>query len=83
MKYLPKRKGKVKKEKFLSVESMARNVSAIAFFAMTFSAQVAHSQRAIVFDGIENARDMGTLVMRDGQTVHMGMLIRSGCLASG
>lgn len=81
MKYLPKRKGKVKNEKFLSVESMARNVSAIAFFAMTFSAQVAHSQRAIVFDGIENARDMGTLVMRDGQTVHMGMLIRSGCLA--
>ena len=48
---------------------------------MTFSAQVAHSQRAIAFDGIENARDMGTLVMHDGQTVRTGMLIRSGCLA--
>lgn len=48
---------------------------------MTFSAQVAHSQRAIAFEGIENARDMGTLVMHDGQTVRTGMLIRSGCLA--
>ena len=55
--------------------------TAIALFAMTLSAQVAHSQRAIAFDGIENARDMGTLVMHDGQTVHTGMLIRSGCLA--
>lgn len=55
--------------------------AAIALFTMTFSAQVAHSQRAIAFDSIENARDMGTLVMHDGQVVRMGMLIRSGCLA--
>ena len=55
--------------------------TAIVFLAMTFSAQVAHSQRAIAFDGIENARDMGTLVMQDGQTVRTGMLVRSGCLA--
>lgn len=55
--------------------------TAIVLFTMTFSAQVAYSQRAIAFDGIENARDMGTLVMHDGQTVHTGMLIRSGCLA--
>ena len=48
---------------------------------MTFPAQVAHSQRAIHFDGIENARDMGTLVMQNGQTVRTGMLVRSGCLA--
>ena len=48
---------------------------------MTFSAQVAHSQRAIAFEEIENARDMGTLVMQDGQTVRTGMLVRSGCLA--
>jgi len=27
--------------------------------AMLLSAQVAHSQRAIAFEGIENARDMG------------------------
>ena len=48
---------------------------------MTFSAQVAHSQRAIAFEDIENARDMGTLVMQDGRTVRTGMLVRSGCLA--
>ena len=48
---------------------------------MFFSAQVANSQRAIVFDGIENARDMGGLVMQNGQIVSTGMLIRSGCLA--
>ncbi len=55
--------------------------TAIALFAMTLSAQVAHSQRAIAFDGIENARDMGTLLMHDGRVVRTGMLIRSGCLA--
>ena len=54
---------------------------AILILAMTFSAQVAHSQRAIAFEGIENARDMGTLVMQDGQTIRTGMLVRSGCLA--
>ena len=72
---------------------------------MTFSAQVAHSQRAIAltsgracsrsaecpstlcsrsiaaFEGIENARDMGTLVMQNGQTVRTGMLVRSGNLS--
>ena len=55
--------------------------TAIVLFAMTFSAQVAHSQRAIAFEEIENAHDMGTLVMQDGQTVRTGMLVRSGCLA--
>ena len=55
--------------------------TAIILFAMMFSAQVAHSQRAIAFEGVENARDMGTLVMQDGQTIRMGMLVRSGCLA--
>ena len=56
--------------------------TAIVLFTMTFSAQVAHSQRAIAFEEIENARDMGTLVMQDGQTVRTGMLVRSGCLAN-
>ena len=55
--------------------------TAILILSMTFSAQVAHSQRAIAFEGIENARDMGTLIMQDGQTVRTGMLVRSGCLA--
>ena len=52
----------------------------IVFSMMLFSAQVAHSQRAIAFDGIENARDMGTLVMQDGRTIRSGMLLRSGAL---
>ena len=55
--------------------------TAIVLFTMTFSAQVAHSQRAIAFEEIENARDMGTLVMQDGKIVRTGMLVRSGCLA--
>ena len=45
-----------------------------------FSAQVAHSQRAIAFEGVENARDMGSLAMQNGQTVRTGMLVRSGNL---
>ena len=48
---------------------------------MTFSAQVAHSQRAIAYEGIENARDMGMLVMQDGRQVRTGMLVRSGNLS--
>ena len=48
---------------------------------MMFPAQVAHSQRAIAFEEIENARDMGSLVMQDGKIVRTGMLVRSGNLA--
>ena len=55
--------------------------TAIVLFAMTFSAQVAHSQRAIAFEEIENARDMGTLVMQDGKVIRTGLLVRSGNLS--
>ena len=61
-------------------EGESQLATAIVLFAMTFSAQVAHSQRAIAFEGVENARDMGTLVMQNGQIVRMGMLVRSGNL---
>ena len=55
--------------------------SYILFIVMLFfSAQVAHSQRAIAFEGVENARDMGSLAMQNGQTVLTGMLVRSGNL---
>ena len=55
--------------------------SYILFIVMlSFSAQVAHSQRAIAFEGVENARDMGSLAMQNGQTVRTGMLVRSGNL---
>ena len=39
--------------------------TAIALFTMTFSAQVAHSQRAIAFDSIVLVRGTGTWGMRD------------------
>ena len=45
------------------------------------SAQIAHSQRAIAFEGIENARDMGKLTMQDGREICTGMLVRSGNLS--
>jgi len=37
-------------------------------------------ERVIKFEGIDNARDMGGLVMQDGRTVRFDMLIRSGKL---
>ena len=55
--------------------------SAILLLSMMIPAQVAHSQRAIAFEGIENARDMGSLVMQDGRTVRFDMLIRSANLS--
>ena len=39
-------------------------------------------QRVIAFEGIENGRDMGSLVMQDGRTVRFDMLVRSGNLAT-
>ena len=48
---------------------------------MLFPSEIAHSQRAIAFDCIENARDMGGLVMENGRRVRSDMLVRSGCLA--
>jgi len=38
-------------------------------------------QRVINFEGIDNARDMGSLVMQDGRIVRFDMLVRSGKLA--
>jgi len=42
---------------------------------------VAPRQRVIKFEGIDNARDMGGLVMQDGRTVRFDMLVRSAKLA--
>lgn len=60
---------------------MKKNPFILLLSAMLLPAQVANSQRAIAFEGIENARDLGTLVMQDGKTVRTGMLVRSGHLA--
>ena len=48
---------------------------------MFFSAQVANSQRAIAFEEIENARDLGSLAMQDGKVIRTGLLVRSGNLS--
>lgn len=39
-------------------------------------------ERIIAFEGIENGRDMGSLVMQDGRTVRFDMLVRSAHLAA-
>ena len=44
--------------------------------------QVQQRERVITFEGIENGRDMGSLVMQDGRTVRFDMLVRSGNLAT-
>lgn len=44
--------------------------------------QVQQRERVIAFEGIENGRDMGSLVMQDGRTVCFDMLVRSGNLAT-
>ena len=54
---------------------------ALLISATLLAPQVANSQRAIAFEGIENCRDMGGIVVEDGRTVCSGMLIRSGDLS--
>lgn len=46
------------------------------------NATEATRERVIAFEGIENGRDMGGLVMQDGRTVRFDMLVRSGNLAT-
>lgn len=48
---------------------------------MFLSTNAQAQQRTIAFEGIENARDMGGLVMQDGRKIRPGMLIRSGNLS--
>lgn len=67
---------------YLSEYNVKKHVSCISLFLsfMFCSSLPVHAQRTITFDGIENARDMGGLIMQDGRTVRSGMLIRSGSL---
>lgn len=48
---------------------------------MIISAPATYAQRTIDFAGVENGRDMGGLVMADGQKVRQNMLVRSGNLS--
>ena len=52
----------------------------LAMMIWPFATTIAQTPRAIAFEGIENARDMGGLVMQDGRTIRSGMLLRSGNL---
>ena len=52
--------------------------------AMMFSygsTVTAQTERVIAFEGVENGRDMGGLVMQDGKVIRTGMLVRSGNLS--
>lgn len=42
----------------------------------------APKDRTLVFDGIENARELGGLVMQDGRAIREGVLVRSGELST-
>ena len=47
---------------------------------MLFSCNTSPQDRTIPFEGIENAREMGGLVMQDGRSIRPGKLVRSGSL---
>jgi len=55
--------------------------SILLLFMMLLSSPIIQAQRTLVFEGIENARDMGGLVMQNGQMIRFGILIRSGNLS--
>ena len=46
-----------------------------------YACSTAPKDRTLTFDGIENARELGGLVMQDGRTIRCGMLVRSGELS--
>lgn len=51
-------------------------------FLVLSACSTAPKDRTIVFDGIENARELGGLVMQDGRTIRAGRLVRSGELSA-
>lgn len=60
---------------------MIRHLAILLLATMSLSTNAQAQQRTIAFEGIENARDMGGLVMQDGRKIRPGMLIRSGNLS--
>ena len=60
--------------------TVCKAVVLIMIMTMTTLQDSRAQERSIAFEGIENARDMGSLVMQDGSTVSTGRLIRSGNL---
>lgn len=60
---------------------MIRHIAILLLATMSLSTNAQAQQRTIAFEGIENARDMGGLIMQDGRKIRPGMLIRSGNLS--
>lgn len=61
---------------------MNKPVLSILFSALVlWACNSAPKDRTIAFEGIENARELGGLVMKDGRTVRPGKLVRSGELS--
>lgn len=57
-------------------------VSLLLLSALALSAcHPAPKDRILTFDGIENARELGGLVMQDGRAIRWGKLVRSGELS--
>lgn len=55
----------------------------ILLLVMVLSAcSTSPKDRTLVFDGIENARELGGLVMQDGRAIREGVLVRSGELST-
>ena len=60
---------------------MKRLFTLLIPFLMLSACCSSPKDRTIEFDGIENARELGGLVMQDGRTVRAGKLVRSGELS--
>ena len=60
---------------------MIRIITVLIPFLMLTACNQAPKDRTINFEGIENARDLGGLMMQDGRTVRSGKLVRSGELS--
>lgn len=54
----------------------------LLFLMMICSCTPTPKDRTIPFEGIENARELGGLVMQDGRTIRTGKLVRSGELSA-
>lgn len=60
---------------------MKRHFLSLLLATMFLPTNAQAQQRVIAFAGIENARDMGGLVMQDGRKIRPGMLVRSANLS--
>lgn len=60
---------------------MKRILSILIPFLMLSGCSTSPKDRTVAFEGIENARELGGLVMQDGRTIRAGKLVRSAELS--